>query len=147
MSAWLVPMLASAALTSYISYIYNQKANTALVMQQQRVDDLQSFRESGAELDQALSGMSDAIVDGSGLDEAKRNMRKAITKNISDAVAVRHILGSATDEYIDGLANLREVVDQTETIDSGRDLWQTSINLMEKRRQLVANAEQKALNP
>jgi hypothetical protein len=143
--AWFIPMALTAAVTAYVSYVYNQKANTVLVIQQQRLADLQQFRLSGAGLDQGLSAMSDALVDGKGLDQARRDMRAAITKNISDAVAVRHLLGPKADSYIAGLANLREVVDAVGTMDSGQGLWQTSLNLMKERRDLIASAERQAL--
>lgn len=143
--AWLIPMLATAGATAYISYIYSQKSNTALVVQQQRLNDLQQFRSSGAELDQGLSAMSDALVDGSGLDEARKQMRGAITKNIADAVAIRHLLGPKADTYIAGLARLRQVVDKTNDVHAGRDLWQTSIDLMVERRTLLSSAQVEAL--
>ena len=141
---WLIPMLLSAGAAAWLSYVYNQKANIALVAQQQRVNDLQQFRVSGASLDQALGDMSDALADGKGLDPARRAMRASINRNISDGLAARHLLGAGTDHYISGLADLRVVVDDTDEVQSGTALWQSSINLMKERRDLIAAAEAKA---
>lgn len=141
-SKWLIPMLLTSGLTAYLSYFYNQRANTQLVFQQQRLSDLQHFRDSGAAVDQGLSSMSDALVDGTGLEVARHEMRAAIARHIADAVAVRHLLGErAADSYIHKLALLRQVVDAVTTIQTGRDLWQESLNLISNRRHLISNAE------
>jgi hypothetical protein len=142
---WLVPMLLTASVTAYISYFYNQKANTSLVIQQQKIADLQQFRSSGAQLDQALGRMSDALVDQTGLEAARREMRSAIGRNITDADASRTLIGQGIDAYITGLAELRETVDGIQTPESGADLWQRSLNMMEMRRRLLKAAEQRAL--
>ncbi len=143
---WLIPMLLTAAVTAYVSYRYNQKANTQLVVQQQKISELQEFRQSGAQLDQALGRMSDALVDGEGLEAARREMRTAITANITDASAVSHLLGSGAEPYLKGLADLRDIVDQVDTIESGQALWQGSLNLMQQRRKLIRRAERQALS-
>ena len=143
--AWLVPMLLTASVTAYISYFYNQRANTMLVIQQQKIADLQQFVSSGAQLDQALGRMSDALVDKTGLESARREMRSAIGRNITDADASRNLIGPETAAYIVGLAELRETVDQVETPESGAQLWQDSLNMMEARRRLLKGAEQRAL--
>lgn len=143
---WLIPMLLTASVTAYISYVYNQKANTLLVVQQQRVADLQQFRSSGAQLDQALARMSDALVDRKGLEAAREEMRLAIARNISDAEAAKPILGeSQTNQYVAGLADLRVTVDGVQKLQSGQQLWQASINMMEARRRILREAEQRAL--
>jgi hypothetical protein len=140
--AWLIPMALTAGFTAYLSYFYNQKANMALVVQQQRLSDLQEFRQSGAGLDQALSFMSDALVDSDRVDEGRRKMQDAITRQISDTTAIEHILGKqSADQYIHGLANLRETVDSLNSTESGQALWQQSINLMSERRKLVSHAQ------
>lgn len=139
---WLIPMLLTAGATAYISYVYNQKANTLLIIQQQKMADLQQFRSSGAQLDQALGHMSDALVDGKELESTRSEMRAAISKNITDADAVRHILGPGTDSYIDELAGLRTTIDEVHDVDSGNKLWADSLKLMSTRRKLLQSAEQ-----
>jgi hypothetical protein len=138
---WLVPMMLTAVATAWVTYHYTRKANTEMVVQQQKLTNLQQFRASGAQLQQALSRMSDAIVDGGSLDPARREMRDAIARNLSDAVAVRSQLGpEATDAYVRRLAALRIVVDQTDA-DSGAALWQGSLDVMEQQKRLLQNAE------
>jgi hypothetical protein len=142
---WVIPMLLTAASTAYLSYFYNQKANTELVAQQQRVSDLQQFRASAAQLDQAVGGMSDALVDGSNLAARRADLRNSITRHLSDAQAVKDLLGSDSDQYIGRVSSLREIVDNLGTIGSGQQLWQTSINMMSERRHLLVSAQSKAL--
>ncbi|RKE49986.1 hypothetical protein [Sphingomonas sp. PP-CC-1A-547] len=139
-------MALTSGVAAYTAYFYNQKANHELVVQQQSLSDLQQFRASGAAFDQSLSTMSDALVDGSGIKAGQREMRTAITRNISDAQAIEHLLppGEAKP-YIAGLAELRDTVDGLGTIDSGQKLWQDSLNLMSARKKLIASAEQRAL--
>lgn len=140
---WAVPMLLTALATAVLTYFYTEKANTELVLQQQRLTDLQEFRASGAQLQQALSRMSDAVVDGDDLNPPRREMRDAIARNISDATTVENQLGTdATKAYIKKLANLRATVDGTEA-NGGAALWQGSLDVMEDQKRLLDNAEKR----
>jgi hypothetical protein len=144
--AWFVPMALTSGVAAYTAYFYTQKANTQLVIQQQSLGDLQQFRASGAAFDQAVGNLSDALVDGANITASQRDMRAAITRSISDTLAVRHLLGdSEADAYIKGLANLRETVDGIKSFDAGQKLWQDSLNLMSTRRKLIGAAEKRAL--
>lgn len=144
-AVWLVPMLATAGATAYLSYIYNQKANTLLVIQQQKMTDLQQFRVSGGQLDQALGRMSDAVVDGFGLEAARREMRSSIGRHIADTEAVRNLLGSSTDSYLTQLADLRVAVDEVGPEDLGQSMWQSTLNIMAERRRILKDAERRAV--
>ena len=143
---WFVPMALTSGVAGYTAYIYTQKANTQLVIQQQSLSDLQQFRASGAAFDQSVGTLSDALVDGTDVTAAQREMRTAITRSISDTVAARPLLGEAEAQaYIDGLASLRETVDGVNNFDAGQKLWQDSINLMSARKKLITSAEKRAL--
>jgi hypothetical protein len=140
---WAVPMLLSASAAAVLTYFYTEKANKELVLQQQKLTDLQQFRSSGAQLQQALGRMSDAVVDGENLNAPRREMRDAINRNISDANAVQEQLGpDATKAYIKRLAALRETVDETET-DDGAAMWQGSLNVMEDQKRLLEAAQKR----
>ncbi|MES2497095.1 MAG: hypothetical protein V4618_13355 [Pseudomonadota bacterium] len=143
MGAWFVPMFLTAALTAYLSYFYNQKSNTELAVQQQTFSDLQSFRNSGAELDQSLGALSDALVDGKDVDQAKAKMRSAISRHISDAVGNDRTLGPNSVIYINGLAKLRLTVDAVDpvNIETGATLWEHSLKLMSQRKKMVTEAQ------
>lgn len=142
---WLIPMLLTAGATAYLSFFYNQRANTQLVMQQQKMADLQQFRVSGAQLDQALGRMSDALVDDSGIQAARSEMRSAIGRNLADADSVALLLGPRTHDYIAGLANLRVTLDNVHDRSSGARLWQDSLGMMEARKRLLKDADRRAV--
>lgn len=141
-SVWFVPMILTSGSAAYLSYIYNQKANTELALQQQTLSDLQSFRNSGAGLDQAVSALSDALVDGTGVSEARSKLRGALTSHISDAVANEKLLGANTKSYIAGLSRLRQTVDDVDrdAVETQARLWQESLNLMSRRRKMASAA-------
>ena len=144
---WLIPMLLTASATAWLSYYYNQKANTLLVIQQQKNVDLQQFRASGSKLEQSLGALSDALALEEDLGPAQREMRTAIALNLADAIAVRHLLGSEeTDKYIESLASLRETVDRLDTVESGAVLWRQSLYLIDMRRKLLRRAEQQVFS-
>lgn len=141
-SVWFIPMILTSASAAYLSYFYNQKANSELALQQQALSDLQSFRNSGAALDQAVSALSDALVDEKGITEARSRLRGALTAHLSDAIANEGLLGSASASYIYGLSELRTTVDdvQPASIRMQAKLWQDSLKLMSARRKMVAVA-------
>ena len=143
MGTWIVPMLATAVVTAYLSYTYNQKANSELAVQQQIFSDLQSFRNSGAELDLAMSVLSDALVDGASVEEAKAKMKAAISRHISDTVANENALGAPSKQYLANLSQLRITVDNAsrENLEAASLLWEQSLKLMSERRKLVAAAQ------
>lgn len=135
-------MILTASSAAYLSYFYNQKANSELALQQQALSDLQSFRSSGAELDQAVSALSDALVDGVGVTEARSKLRSALTKHISDAVANERLLGADSKSYIAGLSSLRATVDDVDrnSVETQARLWEDSLKLMSQRRKMSSAA-------
>ena len=143
---WFVPMFLTAAATAWLSYKYNQRSNAELAVQQQTFSDLQAFRNSGAELDQSLGVLSDAIIDGRGVSEAKSKMRNAISRHVSDGLGTEKSLGLDSRSYIERLAHLRMTVDEVDphSVETGATLWQESLKLMSERRRLVASAELRA---
>jgi hypothetical protein len=146
MLTWFVPMFLTASATAYISYKYNQRANTELVQQQQRISDLQGFRVSGAELDGAVGRMSDALVDNEGIKQARNDLRNAITRHIADTGSVRQILGeNDAKTYIAKLSSLRDVTDNLSSVDSGQPLWEQSLMLMSIRRKMLVDSQARVL--
>jgi len=142
MGTWFIPMIITAGATAWLSYHYNQKSNTELAVQQQRYSDLQSFRNSGSDLDQSVTALSDALVDGRGIEEARSKLRIAITRHLSDATANEATLGSGVEPYEKGLGELRRTVDAVDrdSTDTGIALWEQSLQLMSQRRKLVNGA-------
>lgn len=140
---WFVPMFLTAAATAWLSYEYNQMSNTKLALQQQTFSDLQAFRNSGADLDQALGALSDAIVEGREVAQAKSNMRSAISRQISDALANEQVLGGASKGYIADLARLRLSVDEVDqgSVETSAVVWEQALALMSQRRKLIAAAQ------
>lgn len=146
MCVWFVPMFITAASTAYLSYKYNQKSNTELAIQQQTFSDLQAFRNSGADLDQALGVLSDAIIDGADIDAARSIMRNSISRHISDALANDKSLGPEATSYIEALGRLRVTVDDVDpsAVETGLNLWEQSLEIMSRRRKLVSAAQLRA---
>lgn len=145
--AWFIPMAITSGVAAYTAYFYNQKANRQLVVQQQSLSDLQQFRASGAQFDQAVSSLSDVLVDEEDPSSAKREMRLAITKHLSDAVTIEHLLPPGrVKPYVAALATLRPVVDAVGTSENGQHLWQDSLNIMSARKKIILEAEQTALS-
>lgn len=136
-------MIVTASAAAWLSYHYNQKANSELIIQQQAFSDLQSFRNSGAGLDEAVSVLSDALVDDRGVEDARAKLRTAITRHISDTAANELTLGPGAKEYETGLSGLRQTVDAVDrdSVETGAALWEDSLRLMSQRRKLISSAQ------
>jgi hypothetical protein len=71
-----------------------------MVIQQDRLSELQTYETTGAQLDSSVTQLSDAIVDGRGQDDARRNLRAAISAHSSAAFALRSGHGSDYPPYM-----------------------------------------------
>lgn len=139
---WSLSLLASAGLTAYLSYLANQRANVELAVQQQRLADLQRFRESGGVLDDSVRAFSDAMIDGGSLRIARQTIRSAVAKHAVDAMAIQHLLGKGeTAAYMRQLNALRTIADQTDNVVSAKQVWQTAISIITARQKMIAHAE------
>jgi hypothetical protein len=134
-------MLLGAILTAIIGIpagIYIAKeANTTMIIQQQRLDELQAFENTGAQLDNGVAQLSDAIVDGRGQVEARRDLRRAVVAHSSAVFALRDGLGNDYKPYMTKMVELREFADGADTAPEGVQVWQSLSDLVAMRKRLA----------
>ena len=114
--------------------IVAERANTKLVVQQEKLSELQTFENTGAQLDSGVTSLSDAIVDGRGADDARRNLRAAISAHSSAAFALRGGLGGDYQPYMTKLVELRGFADEATDAPSGVKVWQSTADLVAMRK-------------
>lgn len=125
-------------LTAWVTYLFTARLNVETALQQQQMAAVQQFEESGARLDTSLSLFADALLDGSGVAEARKEVRTAIILHASQANALRDVVGNGNvDQYLRGLAELREFADNATDPRTAMVVAQQHVNLMDYRVRMV----------
>lgn len=131
--------LATALIGGPVGYHYATRANTALVIQQQKLTEVQHFETTGAALDNAVRQFSDAMADRNStrLEEARQSLRGAIAGHSSQVFAMRGTMGEADYRpYMATLGVLRQRTDAANP-QQGVQMWQAAVDLIGHRRRIA----------
>ncbi|BCA57441.1 hypothetical protein HMP06_0210 [Sphingomonas sp. HMP6] len=126
--------LATALVGAPVGIYVATHANTIMIVQQQTLADLQNFENTGAQLDNRVSGMSDALVDGRGVNDARRALRDAVSAHSSAAFALRDDMGGDYPPYATKLRELRNFADKANTPREGVKVFQSLVDLIALRK-------------
>lgn len=130
-------VLISVALT----YVITSRLNNQTAVQQQQAVSLQEYNRTGAAIDVAVTNLSDAIVSGSGVGEARQNARKAIAEHVGASLALAEVVGRENmNAYMEGVSRLRELVDDSRNPRSAMLASQARLDLMQNRETIAAEA-------
>ncbi len=126
------------------TYGFTAKLNSESALQQQYLSAVQEFNSSGARVDAAITELSDNVLDGIDVAQARREARQAIAAHVAATVALSPLMGTGNvKEYMKGLGTLRVMVDRT---GDSREAFRTSkarFDLMDNRQIMLAEARRR----
>lgn len=135
--------IALALLTAGLTYFLTADLNTESAVKQQNSASVLQFEGSGAKMDTSLSVLVDAILDGRGVSEARKEARTAVTLHAAEANQLRTLVGNGNvDQYINSLGDLRELTDQASDRKSAQRMAQLHVNIMDYRVRMVSSARE-----
>lgn len=118
------------------------KSNSEMADRQREEDQIGQFQSTAALLDTSIGTFSDALVDQSEVNEARKAMRAAIARHSADVNAMQRLLGEGDAmQYLAGLANLRRLVEETTEPTNAMPMAQQVIDLLEIRQSLIKKVE------
>jgi len=135
--------VALVGLTAVVTYMFTARLNVETAIQQQQMAALQQFEDSGARLDSSLSLFADALLDHRGVEDARKEVRTALTLHASQANALSSMVGTGNaDQYLRGLGDLRRFADTTTDAQTAMRTAQAHVTLMDYRVRMAALARQ-----
>lgn len=143
MKSPVVGAIALALLTTALTYMVTARLNTESAVQQQQLAAIQTFISSGADVDTSITNLSDAAASGQGVDEAKREARRALSAHAAAGLSIEPIVGKENlKAYMVGVGTLRELVRNVRAGDgqSAMDASQARFDVMHNRTQIIAEA-------
>ncbi len=110
----LTTALVGGLIGALLSYHFTAKLNNESALQQQYLLAVQDFNSTGAKLDASITELTDAVADQASAKDARKEARQAIASHVAATQSLSIVLGkSNVDNYMVGLARLREFVDAT----------------------------------
>ena len=135
---------ATALLAAWLTYFFTAQLNTKAAIQQQYLLAVQDFTTTGARVDASITELSDNVLDGTQIYEARREARQAIAAHAASAQGLVQIMGEGNvSEYMKGLATLRLLVDDTDSKPEVLRTSQARFDLMSNRTVMVAEARRR----
>jgi hypothetical protein len=136
-----VGAVALVVLTAVATYAVTARLNTVSSVQQQHLAALQSFIESGSQLDASVTDLVDSVADSDDVKVAKKEVRKALSAHAAASQSLAPIVGKANvDAYLVGIGTVRQLVDQTDNSQAALNASQARFDVMHNRTLIVAEA-------
>lgn len=134
-----------ALLAAGLAWYVTARTNADMSIQQQRMEIVNQFDETGANLDSSMSDFIDAVVDGEVTPDVRRSLRTAISLHASKSQRLSSILGSEPiEEYTLGLGRLREMVDSTVDVPTAMSAARLHADILENKRMISQAAWRRA---
>ena len=118
--------------------------NTEASLQQQYLSAIQDFSATGAKVDASITELADTVLDGQGLTDARREARQAIAAHAAASQSLSQVVGQGNvDEYVQGLATLRLLVDDTNGKINALKTSNARFDLMDNRVVMINEARRR----
>tara|TARA_R110000796_G_scaffold14011_21_gene45689 strand:- start:1507 stop:1974 length:468 start_codon:yes stop_codon:yes gene_type:complete len=143
-----VGALVTAALgglfAAVFTYYATVQVNTEASLQQQYLSAIQDFSATGAKVDASITELADTVLDGQGLTDARREARQAIAAHAAASQSLSQVVGQGNvDEYVQGLATLRLLVDDTNGKINALKTSNARFDLMDNRVVMINEARRR----
>ncbi len=126
------------------TYSFTAKLNTEAALQQQYLAATQEFNATGAHVDAAITELSDNVLDSTDVPQAKREARQAIAAHVAATQALSPLMGTGNVKaYMEGLATVRILVDQTGDVSAALKTSRARFDLMDNRQIMLAEARRR----
>lgn len=140
----LLTALAGGFFAALFTYGFTARLNTEAALQQQYLSAVQDFNATGARVDAAITELSDTVLDGADIAQAKREARQAIAAHVAATQALSPLMGTGNVKaYMEGLATLRGMVDQTGDVRAALNASHARFDLMDNRQVMLAEARRR----
>ncbi len=139
---FLAGALATALIGAPVAYYFAKQANTTLLVQQQRVSEVQSFESTGAEVDNSLRQFSDALASQKDVESARDRVRASVGSHSSIAFSMRDTIGSDYPGYMAKVNEFRSFADNASTPREGVVVWQSAVDMIALRKRISDRIKQ-----
>jgi len=134
----------TALLAAALTYLATARLNHEAALQQQYLAAVQDFVSTGAQVDAAVTELSDNVLDAEGVKEGRKEARQAIAAHAAATQGLSQVIGTGNaGEYMKGLAKLRTLVDQAEDVQSALKASDARFDVMHNRTIIVAEARRR----
>lgn len=131
-------------MAAWFTYLFTARLNHEAAVQQQYLAAVQDFISTGARVDAAVTGLADSVLDGEGVGEARKEARQAIAAHVASTQSLSQVVGEGNSgAYMEGLATLRTLVDDTDDAQAALKASRARFQLMENRSIIVAEARRR----
>jgi hypothetical protein len=120
------------------------RANTAMVVQQQTLGQIQTFETTGGQVDNAVRSVSDALATSKRPDKGLEALRDALGAHASAAFVLRDELGDDYVAYMAKTRDLRGYANNAKTPRDGVVMWQAAIDLITLRKHATERMNKEA---
>lgn len=136
--------LVGGLIGALLSYHFTAKLNNESALQQQYLLAAQDFNSTGAKVDSSITELTDGVVDKDSLKDARKEARQAIAAHVAATQNLSIVLGKQNvDNYMIGLAKLREYVDSANTPGEALLASNARFTLMSNRNLLLNEARKR----
>jgi len=140
----LLTALIGGFFAALFTYAFTAKLNTEAALQQQYLVAVQDFNSTGARVDAAITELSDNVLDSADVPQAKREARQAIAAHVAATQSLSPLMGTGNVElYMEGLATLRGLVDQTGDASAALRTSRARFDLMDNRQVMLSEARRR----
>ncbi|MFZ3484180.1 hypothetical protein [Sphingomonas sp. 3-13AW] len=131
-------------LAALFTYMFTARLNQEAALQQQYLAAVQEFVATGAVVDASVTGLADSVLDAEGIKAGRREARQAIAAHVAATQSLSQVIGTGnSDAYMEGLATLRKLVDETTDVQSALRASRARFDLMDNRTIIVAEARRR----
>lgn len=134
-----------ALVAGFIAWWVTASTNAEMAVQQQEMQVINQFDESGATLDGAVSVYIDGLIDGRDASSLRGSLHTAIALHAAKSQRMAGMVSETTiDGYTAGLGKLNTVVDGTDDLQSGMTVAQLHAQILANKRVISDTAWEKA---
>ena len=132
------------AFAALFTYFATQRLNNEAALTQQYLSAIQDFSSTGATVDASITELSDTVLDGDQITEARKEARQAIAAHVAATQSLSQVVGTGNaNAYMEGLATLRTLVDKTSDPGQALKTSRARFDLMSNRIAIVAEARRR----
>lgn len=129
---------------AFFTYVFTAKLNNESALQQQYLVAVQDFNSTGAKVDASITELADTVIDGDEIKQSRKEARQAIAAHVAATQALSPLMGTGNVKaYMEGLATLRGMVDQTGDVRAALQTSRARFDLMDNRQIMIAEARKR----
>lgn len=131
-------------LAAWFTYMFTARLNQEAALQQQYLAAVQDFVSTGARVDASITGLSDNVLDKQDVVIGRREARLAIAAHVAATQSLSQVIGTGNaGAYMEGLAELRTMVDTTSDVRTALSTSRARFDVMDNRNVITAEARRR----